>query len=781
MSNTKKRNVVVLGSGQAALSAACQLTDPRNPLANEINLTVYQFGWRLGGKGAAGRNMSEGRGYRVEEHGLHNWFGFYDNSFRQIQDVYKELDRAPDVPLACWQDAFIAESEAIFVEQVGDRQAYWQINNPPNQEIPGSGGVLLPLWEYALMALEALSNRHIELQIGKTYTPPIPESTIKLLSRIRDLGVPSSAATNSVHTIFRSAIALARHALPSLSKDKSVSDTGSSESTSFIDRAVHFLGRELDQAMEDLVGLAMGPIVQLFLDVLKAGMWALWEVVHKDFDNDDTRRFWIMSNFVYGILVGAVKDGVFTHGMTVINDKNFRDWVGENAYPDDDLMLNSAIMRAVYDSSFAYVDGDSSDGPGGSFPPKAQYEAGTALHGLLRGVLTYKGNFGYKFAASTADTCYGPMYQVLKSRGVKFEFFHRVLEVVPGASASDPIAEISMYRQADLVDSSEEYQPLFDVKGLPCWPQEPLWGQLKGGETLRKEDVNFEHFSKDMDPARKFSLKLGEDFDDVILGISLAGLPSCCPKLFDLSQDWRNMRDKVLTTRTMALQLWSRDTASELGWPNMKRPMTSFTYDNANYLNVWGDLSDLIPAEAWTSEPVDWTTNNVGKTDRNFPQNIAYFTTAMPDEPGVSPFEIYQDHSKAHQEVRTTAIHMLNTGLSTIWKDTNIGTDEEPAFNWSVLIDATPDAPDGEARIDSQFIRANISPTERYVLSVPGSTKYRLQSNDSKRFPNLYLTGDWTWCGINAGCMEAATMSGMLCSNALSSYPERSAITGVDF
>ena len=33
------------------------------------SVTVYQLGWRLGGKGASGRNA--GHGNRIEEHGLH--------------------------------------------------------------------------------------------------------------------------------------------------------------------------------------------------------------------------------------------------------------------------------------------------------------------------------------------------------------------------------------------------------------------------------------------------------------------------------------------------------------------------------------------------------------------------------------------------------------------------------------------------------------------------------------------------------------------------------------
>lgn len=59
--------------------------------------------------------------------------------------------------------------------------------------------------------------------------------------------------------------------------------------------------------------------------------------------------------------------------------------------------------------------------------------------------------------------------------------------------------------------------------------------------------------------------------------------------------------------------------------------------------------------------------------------------------------------------------------------------------------------------------------------------RWRDVGPDAARFPNLYLAGDWTQCTLNAGCMEAATMSGMLCSNAIDGHPVRSAIIGVDF
>ncbi len=66
----------MLGGGCAAMAAAFELSRPEH--AGRFEVTVYQMGWRLGGKGASGR----GRHDRIEEHGLHLWMGFYENAFR---------------------------------------------------------------------------------------------------------------------------------------------------------------------------------------------------------------------------------------------------------------------------------------------------------------------------------------------------------------------------------------------------------------------------------------------------------------------------------------------------------------------------------------------------------------------------------------------------------------------------------------------------------------------------------------------------------------------------
>ena len=60
---------------------------------------------------------------------------------------------------------------------------------------------------------------------------------------------------------------------------------------------------------------------------------------------------------------------------------------------------------------------------------------------------------------------------------------------------------------------------------------------------------------------------------------------------------------------------------------------------------------------------------------------------------------------------------------------------------------------DGPARFATQYWRANVSPSERYVQSVPGSARHRISPLDMT-YDNLTVAGDWTDCGLNVGCVE---------------------------
>ena len=53
------KKIAILGGGIGSLTTAFALTSRRN-WREHYEITVYQMGWRLGGKGASGRNGEPG-------------------------------------------------------------------------------------------------------------------------------------------------------------------------------------------------------------------------------------------------------------------------------------------------------------------------------------------------------------------------------------------------------------------------------------------------------------------------------------------------------------------------------------------------------------------------------------------------------------------------------------------------------------------------------------------------------------------------------------------------
>ena len=86
---------------------------------------------------------------------------------------------------------------------------------------------------------------------------------------------------------------------------------------------------------------------------------------------------------------------------------------------------------------------------------------------------------------------------------------------------------------------------------------------------------------------------------------------------------------------------------------------------------------------------------------------------------------------------------------------------------------------EGEDRFEAQYWRANVNPTDRYVLALPGSLQYRISPLDNT-YDNMTVAGDWTDCGFNEGCVEAAVMSGRLAAHAISCSPRLEEIIGYD-
>src|SRR6516165_6307790 len=132
--------VAVIGGGSASITTAFELTRPEHHGKYEV--TVYQQGWRLGGKGASGR----GPAGRIEEHGLHVWLGCYDNAFLLLRQCYDELNakakaRGRDAKKRRrrnWDDFFLPDSHiAAAGTSAHGGWINWAAHFPPAPGLPG--------------------------------------------------------------------------------------------------------------------------------------------------------------------------------------------------------------------------------------------------------------------------------------------------------------------------------------------------------------------------------------------------------------------------------------------------------------------------------------------------------------------------------------------------------------------------------------------------------------------------------------------------------------------
>jgi uncharacterized protein with NAD-binding domain and iron-sulfur cluster len=701
-----RERVAILGGGMSAIVAAYELTRPE--LDGRYDVTVYQLGWRLGGKCASGRNAR--RGQRIEEHGLHIWFGFYENAFRVMRDAYEELGRDPEAPLATWRDAFKPCDDIVLYEHYADRWRGWSFEVPRNPLTPGDGTELPQFWEVAHAMLDFLLARWGALQAAKL-RPASAAPTAWLpfgLDRLT-FGLDRLAA-DIVGALLR---------------------FGRSAPEEALVMALHLAERRRAAPLEGARERTDRDLLWRAIDDFKRWLWK--DVVAPHANDDDLRFFFTMFDAGTTILQGIVADELVERGFDTVNDEDLREWLRRHGAQPITLG-EGPFVRALYDMAFAYEDGDIR---------KPNMAAGAAVHDMLRLFFTYRGAFAWKMQAGMGDTVFTPFYEVLKRRGVKFEFFHWVSRLGLSADPRSPrlVEEIEVIEQVALRDGP--YRPLVRVNDLDCWPSEPDWQQIVGGEKLRKREVNLEWEPNPLGHKPKI-LRRGKDFDTVVLGIPVAGLAPICAELIEdrANPGFRAMLEHSRTVMTQAFQLWLNRPLDRLGWSFRDNSiMTGYVEP----LDTYANMSQLLPREAWPPQ--------------ERVENIAYFCGVLEDRPG-------DTQDRTTKRTRANAIAYLRRHASGIWP--GAAGRRGAGFEWSYLVDEQRRS--GDARFDDQFWRANFQPTERYVLTTKGSVKYRLGADESG-YENLVLAGDWTKTGFDAGCVEAAVMSGMQASRAISGSP----------
>jgi uncharacterized protein with NAD-binding domain and iron-sulfur cluster len=644
------------------------------------SITVYQRGWRLGGKAASSR----GPHGRIEEHGLHVWLGSYENAFTLLRECYAELDRPgtdPDAPVQTWDQALIPADHLGLAERWGADWLAWQGTFSRNDELPGEPGST----GREMTALDFLQRMlRLLVDFAESIRDPLPHGLV--LS-----GSPSPPAGS------RGADAVARAAIAALLALTEAPPAGSA--------ATELLGRILD---------------------------AIRGVLDYE-DRPDHKRSWLLMSMLTATARGILVDKLITdpRGFRAINDEDFSDWVLRHGAHQD--VLESPLIRGLYDLVFAYEDAD---------PRRPAFGAGLAvfLTGLV--LFEYKGAIFWKMTAGMGDIVIAPLYQALRRRGVEFEFFHR-LDGLHLDAQHQAIDAISMGRQVRLADGVDHYEPLTTVRGLPVFPAQPVSYQLSSPDRDRIRDWQSleTHWGREED-AESRVLRRGVDFDHVVLAVSLGMVDIVARELVADQPSWRDMTTQVRTVATQAFQIWLGPDEPSLGWHGQPEVTTSA------YLppfETWASMEQTLWAEEWPDD------------DRA--RTVAYFCGSLG-----APWPTDEDPAtyvrRYEEQVRSDAVRFMNRDIG-LWFPNAVS---EAGFAWHLLCGA--DGRHGSAALESQHISVNIDPSDRYVQSVPGSDRYRLRPDESG-YDNLVLAGDWTDCGMNAGCIEAAVRSGLQAANVL--------------
>lgn len=697
-----KTKISILGGGIGSLVAAYELTNEFH-LRERYDITVYQMGWRLGGKGASGRNLDDSKADRIEEHGLHFWFGVYENAFRMMTRCYDDLNRPLGAKLSrCLEGpnpAFKPHDQLTMMEQVRGQWVPWSLCFPRTGEQPGEGGYCL--------SVRTIIRRLLKMMLDEVRGEAFAAGEAERMPPVEHL----EQAWETIE-------ALDEH-----------------------EAVVPPMHRRAYRAIADHV------------DQFGEGFFEANDPVK--IARDGIRRMLILLNLGYAVVRGLIRDIVLPgrSSLDYLDRWDFREWLQRNRAGS--WAYNSSPVRVVYELVFAYKGGD------GTWPDMADLAAGVALRITLRINLAYQGALVYKMQAGMGDVVFAPLYLVLRNqRGVKFKFFHRV-EHLGLADDGQTVGTIRLTQQVKLRDKKSEYYPLVDVKGLPCWPAEPLYEQINAKQVARlkqlKTEKNLDLESAWIDfPGTDVSLEAGRDFDSVVLGISVDAIRHVCGDLMAANSDFAEMVQNLKTVQTQSFQLWLNRTIDEMGWDagdGVCRPEQEAVTDS--YRNSWCDFSHLLPFENWDPDEV---------------KNLAYFSKTLKDAaeipaPGTDP----DFPAEQHQRVKDLSLEFLTTGgTQPLWPRAADSSAPEQ-LDWNLLVDRGNGT--GVDRFDSQFWIANINPTNRYVQSVKGSTQYRRKA-DQSGFENLILAGDWLRTGLNVGAIEGATMGGMQAARAICGSPQ---------
>src|SRR5262245_4465604 len=709
MSKTRKQRIAILGGGPAAMTAAFWLTNDPDWDKQRV-VTVYQMGWRLGGKCSSGVNLNEHG--RTEEHGLHMLGGFYENAFRTIRKTYEECEKLNLLDECPFKQVFNTGINGAVVEGAFEEVRFFSEMDLEDQDCP--------FWDFDFQSFEFFDNSSRPGDESRFKNYEIPGSPWHYMFRFfrilfdgyNESGVKipqleydaAERLPDFVHKVLSEFSILTFNPI-----------TGGTPPETFLQLA-HDLAVALHQldpfAFTTRYGDAM---LALLTEVAERTGPRLVPTSGADYQN--VRHLAMLINIGASILRGMIADGVATQGIQKIDDIDFSDWLVKHGcwYP------NSPLIRAGYQACFA----ESNSG-------QRSMAASVALYGLFR-MLDYRGAPWYAMKAGTADCVFVPIYLLLRKRGVQFKFFHQVKK--PRLSRDAKKVEKNEFNIQTKIKGT--YDPLIEVEvdnqKYKAWPNAPRREQFADPQYAK--GVNFENPNNRPTKEPPVVLHRGLDsdngFDCAVLGIPVGALPEICSELSEADPRWKDMFDSIGTAKTQALQIWFKRSAVEMGYHSQSKCT---------------ELPKEARACATGYEPPFDTYKDLSELKYRGERQIGHLASLC------GRFDLDEakgpvDHEEAEEIVRTNAKEFLQDKSDVWW----------PARD--------------KDDIASLHTKANVLPSELYILSLPDTNRFRLHSDDSG-FENLFLAGDWTFTDLNVGCFEAATISGMMASRKICGEPQ---------
>ncbi len=593
------KRIAIVGGGPGGLSTAFHLTEEPG-WQDKYDICIYQMGWRVGGKGATGRD--DENGWRILEHGIHGFCSCYFNTWAMMKKAYAGLDASNKklLPNATIGKAFLPSSMTYQLEQQEGRWHDEVQSMPSTPGKPWAAAVPQMDWHGLIKAIMSEM-----LKRGRTGDPRRLTHTDLVHPQI------SSKTRAKQHTGFGAAIHKVLKGLHEVAH-----------------KAEDLLIEEfLTKAMEELDGV-------------RKKMLQLSEELDRKFHHNHALAISNLDSF-WVILKGILEDQLWKKDLNSLDNEDFRDWLKRHGALDHTLVC--AMTFVVPNIMFSYPEGDSTNPP--------TMSAASWLGWILRSLIG-QGDYFYFMAAGTGESVILPLYLALKERGVRFEFFHK-LTGIECADLDDSKVVEKLHFQRQLALKKPGYDPLQRVPGKTwrVWPSHPLWEQTKFADD--NQGINFEKwYQPDGTGASERVLSKGARGKDGFDYVVWAMPPSMIKHLAadSLGKSWARSAAAMSTTATQASQLWLTESTEKLGWKVDKkaygRSARFISGSFPNPLNCMAVFDDLIAAENWGSDG---------------PRGLVYFCSQMHHVDHTQPTDLGRTMAHTSSTLRVMGNFLKNS------------------------------------------------------------------------------------------------------------------------